>query len=834
MTAVLLTGSRAPATLELARQFAASGAFVVVADSQPALASGSKSVGKAYRVPSARFRPREFAAAIAGIARRHAVDLVIPCNEEIFWLAAVVAEARERRARGDAGSPLGAETSVIAGMPLFAPPPDTLRRVHDKAAFSELLGTLGIPQPDTTIVASRLQWRRLSEKRRRAARAARAAGSGRATGAVVSGALVVKPAFSRFGARTLFVGTGEELPDPGRVTRDEQWVVQERVVGDEFSAHAVAVAGQLTAFVSYRSVSRAGAGAGVAFERLDPRGPAAVEARRIASLLAAELDLTGQFGLDLIERTEARPGPDDSRLGQAGRPEPAGRPGQVVVLECNPRATSGLHLFTPADDLPAAFVRPIDPSRPGPVVEGGRASARLGLPHVLYGLPALRSVADVRRFARQLRSPDVLRSPGDAVPPVILARSLAVQLSTAFRARVPLLAASTHDIEWNGEPLLADRAPVAPRAGEFVAGFTEAATAPGCHPLVENADVVVEGIEAAGILLPLTRPRSTSTDHPVTIPASYVVSPITHYVHYAREELRLVESRAARVAGSAALAVLERVLRAGRADDVAIVGNALVSTNLLPDLGEAAVADVTGRLAAAHPELAIAWRSVHGRGSRLPESLRQNGYRLIPSRSVLFAPTRDAEWESLRDVGRDRALLEGSGYAVRPAEIDPETGVSGRATLERIAELYGMLYLGKYSRLNPDYSPEFIALAQRSGLLSFLLLERDGRIDGVIGYTVAHGLLAAPVVGYDTTLPQEAGLYRMLSYLIARTAHDESADLHASSGVADFKRHRGAEPELEYFAVYARHLGIGRRAAWAALDLLVSRVAAPAVLRAGL
>ena len=169
-----------------------------------------------------------------------------------------------------------------------------------------------------------------------------------------------------------------------------------------------------------------------------------------------------------------------------------------------------------------------------------------------------------------------------------------------------------------------------------------------------------------------------------------------------------------------------------------------------------------------------------------------------------------------------------------PAEIDPETGVSGRATLERIAELYGMLYLGKYSRLNPDYSPEFIALAQRSGLLRFLLLERDGRIDGVIGYTVAHGLLAAPVVGYDTTLPQEAGLYRMLSYLIARTAHDESADLHASSGVADFKRHRGAEPELEYFAVYARHLGIGPRAAWAALDLLVSRVAAPAVLRAGL
>ncbi|MFB2597911.1 GNAT family N-acetyltransferase [Herbiconiux sp. P17] len=838
MTAVLLTGSRAPATLDLARRFAEEGAFVVVADSQPALTSASRAVGAAYRVPSARFRPEEFAAAVAGIARRHAIDLVVPTCEETFWLAAAAAAA----SAGPASAP-----GALSGLrsTVFAPSIAVLRRLHDKAEFVAVLDEIGAAHPETEVIDSRIAWRRRASRR----------------GAHPSPALVVKPAFSRFGTRTRFVAAGQALPEIERITREERWLVQERVEGTEFCSYAVAVGGRVTAFVAYRPVWRAGVGAGVAFERLDASSWPGAEARTIAERLAAHFALTGQFGLDLM-------------VTGAG----------VQVLECNPRATSGVHLFARGDGLAGAFsgIEARPPSR---------VSARLAIPHTMYALTGMKRPADAARWFSQVRSPDALRPAGDRVPIPMLLRSVGVQWRTARRAGVSLTAASTHDLEWNGEALPARGAlptpppdmPPPDTMAAFVAGVRAAG---GTSAFVENVEVELDTIDVGGVTLPLTSPPR-SVGRPVAGPPSYVVSPLTHYVRYAREELGELRSPVLRGVASAILVGLDAVLRAGRVDDVVMVGNALLSTNLLPDPDERTVADVTARLVAEHPDRAIAWRSVHGRGSRLPETLRRAGYRLIPSRSVLFAATRDTEWSTLRDAKRDRALLEASGYTVRTLVAPPPTAVpltgprpapqpapqaapppapqpapqaapppappparpapqpappapqpappaAPDATTARIAELYRMLYIAKYSPSNPQYTAAFVALAQSSGLLEFTVLERDGRIDGFVGCRVAHGLLAAPLVGYDTTLPQETGLYRMLSHLIARTAHDAGVDLHNSSGVADFKRNRGGESELEYTAVFTRHLSARQRAAWAVLDTVVTRVAVPMVTRNGL
>ncbi|WP_382305160.1 GNAT family N-acetyltransferase [Herbiconiux sp. UC225_62] len=780
MTAVLLTGSRAPATLDLARRFAEEGAFVVVADSQPALTSASRAVGASYRVPPARFRPWEFAEAVAGIARRHAIDLVVPTCEEIFWLAAAADDAGIR--------PL-----------LFAPSIDTLRRLHDKAAFVRVLDEIGVAHPPTEVIDSRIAWRRRAARRI----------------AHPEGPLVVKPAFSRFGTRTRFVDAGGPLPEIGRVTREEPWLLQERLEGTEFCSYAVSVDGRVTAFAAYRPVWRAGVGAGVAFERLDATTGPGAEAREIADRVAAHLSVTGQFGLDLMAT-------------DAG----------VRVLECNPRATSGVHLFARGDGLAGAFSG-VEASAPS------RASARLAIPHTMYAVPGMERPADVVRWLSQVRSPDVLRPPGDRVPIRTLLRSVAVQARAAHRAGVSLTAASTHDLEWNGEALpprrgLAPSGPSTPaRSGEIrqphdaIRSFVDGVRAGGgTSAFVKNVDVELGCITIEEEVLPVTTPAARH-ETSSSVPSSYVVSPLTHYVHYAREELSGLTSPAARGLAKVVLVGLEAVLRAGRVDDVVMVGNALLSTNLLPDPDGRSVLEVTERLVAAHPGHAITWRSVHGRGSRLPETLRRVGYRVIPSRSVLFTATRDTEWSTLRDVKRDRALLEDSGYTVRRLAAPP-TDREPDGTDARLADLYHQLYIGKYSPSNPQYTAAFVALARGTGLLDFTVLERDGRIDGVFGSRVAHGLLAAPLVGYDTTLPKETGLYRMLSYLIARTAHEAGVDLHNSSGVADFKRHRGSEPELEFTAVFTRHLAAPQRGAWAVLDTVVNRVAVPLVTRNGL
>ncbi|WP_223623165.1 ATP-grasp domain-containing protein [Microbacterium sp. EST19A] len=783
---VVLTGARAPVALDLARRFAEADWGVIVADSEPNLTARSRAVQRSYRVPSARFRPAEFARAVAGIARRHQSDLIVPTCEETFWLSAVL---------GSQHAVVGLEPDLtLLRDQLFAPASDVLARLHHKGEFAALLGELGLPHPRTEVISSAIEWRRR-----------RAAASGR-----TSGARVVKPAFSRFGTRTVMLAGGEPLPDVDRITADQPWLIQERVTGRELCTYAVAIAGRLTAFVLYEPVSRAGHGAGVVFERIAESSPVHGAARSLAEALAAGVGLTGQFGLDLLHT-------------DAG----------LTILECNPRATSGIHLFAPADRIAEAF-RPATAE----LITASREVVRLGLPHLMYGPSGVRSVGDAADFVRRLEAPDVLREPGDRVALPTLTRSLIVQLRTARTARVSLLDASTHDIEWNGEPV---RMPSAAFPPLWADAFVDAvARAGGTRAVAANVDAELSVVEIGDERLPMTVPSSISRRPSVrsaaSDPQSYVVSPVTHYLHYAREEVGELRSRAARLAARGLLRCLGAALARTHVDDVAFVGNALVSTNLHPQVAEAELAALTAVLRSTHPHLAIGWRSVHGRGSLMPEMLRRCGYRLIPARSVLFTDTRGAAWAHVRDTVRDRAVYEKSAYRARPAVIDPATGMSSLPVRERIAQLYTQLYVDKYSRLNPRYSAAFIGAAQQSGLLEFTVLEHevDARIDGVFGFRVADGFLAAPVLGYDTTLPQELGLYRMLSYLVARTAHENGVQLHNSSGVAEFKRNRGAESEFEYTAVYTGHLPWHRRAGWCLLETVVRTVAVPLVLREGL
>ncbi|QJU53852.1 ATP-grasp domain-containing protein [Herbiconiux sp. KACC 21604] len=1027
---VLVTGSRAPVALDLARLFAADGATVFTADSQPALASRSRSVTRAYRVPSARFRPEEYRAAIAGIVARHSVDLVVPTCEEIFWLAGgAVAPNHSGDARGAGGDLEGA---------LFAPDLPTLTRLHDKAAFVSLVTELGLRAPETEVITSGIAWRRRSAGR----------GSDSPT-------LIAKPAFSRFGTQVLRIDRGEPLPELRGIHPDAPWLLQERVVGEELCTTAVSVAGRLTAFVAYRPAWRFGTGAAVSFERLDHRTGAAAKAFAAATRLAASLHLTGQFGLDLIAT-----------------------PHGITLLECNPRSTSGIHLFTPTDHLPHAFTPPTPapptpavPSTPAPptsasaalapptsasvapapltsasvapapltsasaapasgtpvpptpavlstpappssasaapasatsasatpasaapasatsasaapasaipvsaapasdsttsatpasatpatpafatpapattsasatsasaapasatpatttsattaadpavisgpaaiVAEHGhsgdstavvadryppsgsasvmgaphpsassagavavagrsgnsaavaaephpsapaadtwggdttaggrlftasREAARLGLPHVMAA-GSIRSRRDAVAFLRQLGAPDALVTRGDGVGTPALLRSLAVQVRTAASERVPLTAASTHDLEWNGP--VSRGAERDPRWGARL--VEEIAREGGLAALAPNLAGELSTVEVSGETVPVTAPPPASQrgDRATDEPLSYVVAPRTHFIGYAREELHELDSRALRAIAGVVISVLDRLVAPARLDRTVIVGNALVSTNLLPELAETELRALTRRLALEHPDCAIAWRSVHGRRSTNPQVLRRAGYRLIPSRSVLFTPTSTSVWEGPRDTARDRAVFDRSGYREVDAPLDPATGTSSPELRDRIAHLYRLLYVEKYSPLNPRYTAEFVGAAQRAGFLRFVLLQRpDGRVDGVFGYAVAHGYLAAPVFGYDTALPQRLGLYRMLSLLVARRAHAAGVELHNSSGVADFKRHRGAEPELEYTAVSTRHLSWRRRLGWAALELVVRGVAVPLVTRSGL
>lgn len=94
--------------------------------------------------------------------------------------------------------------------------------------------------------------------------------------------------------------------------------------------------------------------------------------------------------------------------------------------------------------------------------------------------------------------------------------------------------------------------------------------------------------------------------------------------------------------------------------------------------------------------------------------------------------------------------------------------------------------------------------------------------------------MTQPVFGYDTALPQSVGLYRLLSAQVFAEAREHGLAMHLSAGAGGFKQARGATPTPEFLAVVDRHLPLYRRAPWALLESVGTRVGLPLLRRYGL
>lgn len=380
--AVLITGTRAPAALDLGRSFAAAGWRVVGADHPRwPVARLSRAFAAHHRLPAARAGHHAYAERLLAVIEGEGIDLLVPTCEEAFYVARHKARLAER---------------CRVACPDFA----AMARLHDKAALPEVAGGLGVGVPETV---------RAETSQTLAAAVAR-----------LGGPLVVKPAFSRFATRALIRPDAAALAAV-RPTPADPWVCQRFVAGREACLYAVAVAGRLTAVALYRPRHRVGAGAGIYFEPLE-----APDLESFAAAFAARHRLDGQVAFDLI----------------------ADAAGRWWVIECNPRATSGVHLFHAAPALAGAFaghgpVRPA-PGRPAMI---GLAMALIGLPRaVAAGRPG-QAVADMRRAA------DAVARPGDRRPGLSQWLALAESVAVAVRHRRSPAAATTADCEWNGEPL---------------------------------------------------------------------------------------------------------------------------------------------------------------------------------------------------------------------------------------------------------------------------------------------------------------------------------------------------------------------------------------------
>ncbi|MDB4970258.1 MAG: hypothetical protein JWN44_5947 [Myxococcales bacterium] len=254
---VLFTSSRLPVALDEIRKFGRNGHRIFAADTfGSAPGSHSRHVTARAKVIAPATSPTRFVRDIKQLIRAWHIDLLVPCFEEVFYLARHLSELSE----------------IVQ---LFTTGFRVLARLHDKARFNALAHALGIAAPRSLLARSA---RELVAALR------------------VFPRYFAKPVFSRGGLDMLtnfgpLAGAIEVAAV--RPTSAQPWLVQEYIDGVDVCSFGVAQRGRVTLHCSYihpRQIEHAG---GIVFESIvDP------DALRCAERIVAATGYHGQFGFD--------------------------------------------------------------------------------------------------------------------------------------------------------------------------------------------------------------------------------------------------------------------------------------------------------------------------------------------------------------------------------------------------------------------------------------------------------------------------------------------------------------------------------------------------------
>lgn len=184
-----------------------------------------------------------------------------------------------------------AKLAKTVDIPLFAPPLNTLMQLHSKYQFARLCEEIGIKVPETHYMNE---------------------------GAFDYSQKVLKREYSRFG-ESVYVRP-KNVPQIADNPQNP-YICQEYINGRDICLYAIAKKGDIIAFSSYYSNYRVKNGAAYYFSPTDEE--IAQKAKSICARIIKHLAINGQISFDLRQAEN----------------------GELFPIECNPRATSGLHIL---------------------------------------------------------------------------------------------------------------------------------------------------------------------------------------------------------------------------------------------------------------------------------------------------------------------------------------------------------------------------------------------------------------------------------------------------------------------------------------------------------
>jgi len=383
---LLITGARAPVALELLRALARAGHSVYAADSIAPTLASGSRYLAGHLLLPA---PRYDPAGFGRALLGHVERLRI---ERIIPTCEEVFYLAMHHA------------ALSSQAQLFCEPLATLARWHHKGHFQQHAAALGLATPRTALLRSRDELLAALPAFPR---------------------YLLKPAYSRFATR-IITNCG---PQAGRrplalcqPTAQQPWLLQAFIDGAGVCSYSTLHGGHVTAHCAYATPATLAQGSGTAFISLDGQ-PTLAAVRALGAS-----GYTGQLSLDWIHSPS----------------------GELFLLECNPRATSGAHLIRPQ----ALVGGLLDPAQPTWVEPAGRRRqlTLLALPQAIVGvLRRPQCGASWRELGAALHSPDVILRADDPLPALAQLPQLLRFALLSRRKRIGMLAATTDDLEWNGD-----------------------------------------------------------------------------------------------------------------------------------------------------------------------------------------------------------------------------------------------------------------------------------------------------------------------------------------------------------------------------------------------
>ncbi len=233
----------------------------------------------------------------------------------------------------------------------------------------------------------------------------------------------VKQAYSRGSQQIYKAYPGDPLT---QLTFDptNPWIAQEWLDGDRYCTYSICRDGEVYAHATYPVRFAIDGKSCLTFEQVDH--PAIVDWVRN---VVRQTGFTGHIGFDFIDHPERG----------------------LYTIEANPRATSGIMMFTPEDRVDRAFFGENTELITPPV---GR-TRMIGVGMALYGwrknaLPDNTFAGFVREFRS---ASDVIAEKGDMGPAWMLVPAYANILRHSLRYRVGLAGGFMHDHEWDGHQI---------------------------------------------------------------------------------------------------------------------------------------------------------------------------------------------------------------------------------------------------------------------------------------------------------------------------------------------------------------------------------------------